>query len=263
MISSGRTRWPPGATILLVEANNDDLATIVRGVDYATAHAQVVSGSWGEAEFSGEAAYDSHFDKAVAITVAAGDSGTPAEYPSASPYVLSVGGTNLTVNGTTADGGCDGQCGYGGETAWASSGGGASAYEKQPAYQTASCAASVCHGKRGTPDVAWVGSTSTGVAIYDSTPYSGGSGWWQVGGTSVGAPSVAGLIARVDSVRGTQTTNSLSARFVYQDYAGDAYQFAFHDITSGSNGKSCCTAGTGYDLASGLGSPIGTGWLGG
>ncbi|MBF6591316.1 MAG: S53 family peptidase [Ktedonobacterales bacterium] len=254
----------PGARILLVEGNSDDFSVIVRAEDYATSHAQVVSNSWGEAEFSGESAYDYHFNKPVAITVAAGDTGTPAEYPSASPYVISVGGTTLTLQGASSGGSCDGGCFYGGERAWSGSGGGASAYERQPAYQSGLCSASMCHGKRGTPDVAWLGDTSQGVAIYDSTKYAGSAGWWDAGGTSVGAPSIAALIALIDQAFGKQVSNRLDSRFFYSLYrASGSGGGAFHDITAGSNGKKCCAAAQGYDLASGLGSPIGTAWLNG
>ena len=79
----------PQAHILLVEANSNSFANLLAAEDYATAHAQVVSNSWGGSEFSSEtsSSYDGHFNKSVAITVSAGDSGTPADYPSASPYV--------------------------------------------------------------------------------------------------------------------------------------------------------------------------------
>jgi len=54
-----------------------------------------------------------------------------------------------------------------------------------------------------------------------------------------------------------------SGGFAYQsDAASTNYSTDYHDITSGSNGTSCCTAGSGYDLASGLGSPVGNSWIG-
>src|SRR5258708_3631621 len=82
----------PQAHILLVEANSNSFANLLAAEGYATAHAQVVSNSWGGSEFSSEtsSSYDGHFNKSVAITVSAGDSGTPADYPSASPYVVST-----------------------------------------------------------------------------------------------------------------------------------------------------------------------------
>ena len=55
--------------------------------------------SWGAGEFAGESAYDSVFTtpaghNGVTFVASSGDSGT-TEYPSASPNVLSVGGTTL------------------------------------------------------------------------------------------------------------------------------------------------------------------------
>ena len=261
----------PQAHILLVEASSNSFANLLAAEGYATAHAQVVSNSWGGSEFSGEtgSSYDGHFNKPVAITVSAGDSGTPADYPSASPYVLSIGGTSLTINGTTKSGGCvSAGCTYGGEKVWSSGGGGASAYEAEPGYQVGYCGTTTnvnnCGGKRGTPDVAWDADPNTGVAVYDSTRYQGQKGWFQIGGTSVGAPSVAGVIALADQAHNTTlVTNTPSTRFAYQSDATSAnYSTDYHDITSGSNGTSCCTAGSGYDLASGLGSPVGNSWIG-
>jgi subtilase family serine protease len=259
----------PQAHILLVEANSNSFTNLLAAEDYATAHAQVVSNSWGSSEFSGETSYDSHFNKPVAITVSAGDSGTPAEYPSSSPYVLSIGGTTLQINGTTGGGGCvSSGCTYGGETVWSSGGGGASAYEAEPGYQAGYCGTTVnvnnCGGMRGTPDVAWDADPNTGVAVYDSTKYQGQAGWFVIGGTSVGAPSVAGVIALADQAKGTTlVTNNLTTRFAYQSDASSAnYSTDYHDITSGSDGSPCCTAGIGYDLASGLGSPVGDSWIG-
>ncbi len=261
----------PQAHILLVEANSNSFANLLAAEDYATVHAQVVSNSWGGSEFSSEtsSSYDGHFNKPVAITVSAGDSGTPADYPSASPYVLSIGGTSLTINGTTKSGGCVSTgCTYGSEKVWSGGGGGASAYETEPGYQVGYCGTTTnvnnCGGKRGTPDVAWDADPNTGVAVYDSTRYQGQKGWFQIGGTSVGAPSVAGVIALADQAHGTTlTTNNLSTRFTYQLAATSSnYSTDYHDITSGSDGTSCCTAGPGYDLASGLGSPVGNSWIG-
>ena len=44
-------------------------------------------------------------------------------------------------------------------------------------------------------DVSAVANPATGVAVYDSFPYQGTSGWMVFGGTSVSAPIVAGVYA--------------------------------------------------------------------
>lgn len=259
----------PLAHILLVEASSASNSNLYAAETYAAAHAQVVSNSWGGNESSGELSQDTYFNKSVAITVSAGDSGSPAQYPSSSPYVLSVGGTTLNVSGTcgTTNWTTTG-CSYGSETAWSKGGGGPSAYESEPAYQTGYCGTLAdvnnCAGKRGTPDVAWVGDPNTGVAVYDSTSYQGYVGWLVFGGTSVGAPNVAGVIADADAAHNTVfTTNNLSSRFTYQLAATTSnYSTDYHDVTSGSNGSPCCQAGTGYDFTTGLGTFNANNWIG-
>lgn len=225
----------PGAKILLVEANSSSFANLLTAENYAKTHAQYVSNSWGGSEFYGEQSYDSYFARpGVSVFVAAGNSGLPADYPSASPTVISVGGTtlNFNTNGTFAS-----------ETGWSQSGGGCSAYETAtPAQSSFSQYGQVnCGGKRATPDVSLVADPNSGVSVYDSTPYYGMSGWWQVGGTSVSTPMWAGRSADAGVV--------LNSSYVYGN------NITFRDITSGNNGASCLS---GYDLCSGRGSWTGT-----
>lgn len=235
----------PQANIMLVVANSASTSDLVAAIDYATSNgAQVVSNSWGGSEFSSEATYDSHFQHAgVVYTASAGDSGAGAEWPAASPYVLSVGGTSLST---------DSSGNYVSESAWSSSGGATSAYEARPAYQ--SNWISVVSTQRGIPDIAWDANPSTGVAVYDSTPDQGQSGWFEVGGTSVGAPSWAAMIALADQGRTSPLSNSDVMTQLY-NMAGttgsSGYTTNFHDITSGSNGNSALP---GYDLVTGIGS---------
>jgi Predicted protease len=93
----------PGAKILLVEASSNSFANLLAAEDYAKTHAQYVSNSWGASEFSGESSYDSRFAQSgVSFFVSSGDAGLPAEYPSASPNVISVGGTTLHFSGGTS-----------------------------------------------------------------------------------------------------------------------------------------------------------------
>ena len=66
-------------------------------------------------------------------------------------------------------------------------------------------------GKRQLPDVAFDADPSTGVAIYDTDPNSGQPGWWEVGGTSVGAPSWSGILADVDQLRAATAKAPLTA----------------------------------------------------
>ena len=220
----------PGAKILLVEASSASFTNLLAAEDYAAAHASYVSNSWGGSESSGEKSYDSHFvHSGVSFFVSSGDAGLPAEYPSASPNVISVGGTTLHF---------DSSGNLTSETGW-SSGGGCSAYETANAAQSAfsGYAQVACSGKRATPDVSLDADPASGVSVYDSTAYSGQKGWFQVGGTSASSPMWAG--------RAAATGVALTASYVYGN------NIAFRDITSGNNGASCLA---GFDLCSGRGS---------
>ena len=230
----------PAANILLVEASSATMSALDAALDYARSATGVVvvSNSWGGSEFSTEKSQDVHFTTpaghaGVTFTVAAGDSGAGAEYPSSSPDVLSVGGSTLRLTSTGA---------YSSESVWSGGGGGTSRYEGVPSYQS-----SLGVSMRGAPDVSYDANPSTGFAVYDTY---GGSGWAQYGGTSAGAPQWAALIAIADQGRALAGKSSLANA---QDALYSLSRSDFHDIASGSNGY---RATSGYDLASGLGSPI-------
>ena len=224
----------PGAKILLVEATTNSFANLMAAEDYAKAHAQYVSNSWGASEFSGENGYDGHFEQnGVSFFVSSGDVGLPAEYPSSSPKVISVGGTTLHFSGNT----------FASETGWSSGGGGCSAYEDATSAQSGFGQYSQvnCAGKRATPDVSLNADPASGVSVYDSTRYQGQQGWFTVGGTSASSPMWAARAA----VAGTVVDSS----YIYGN------NITYRDITSGNNGASCLV---GLDLCSGRGSWTGT-----
>ena len=236
----------PAAKIILVEAKSNSNANLYAAVDTAVANgATVVSMSWGGGEASNESSSDFHFNVPnVVMLASSGDGGHGVEYPAASPYVLAVGGTSLTINKSTGA--------YVSETAWGGSGGGSSAYEPVPTYQSGYQST----GKRGIPDVAYDADPSTGVPVYSS--YNCGracaTGWNQFGGTSMSAPQWAGMIAIANSMRKTAGKANLNqVQFLLYPLAEGDY----HDITSGTNGTcgTQCTAVTGYDFVTGVGSP--------
>jgi subtilase family serine protease len=221
----------PGAKILLVEATSNSFTNLLAAEDYAAAHAAYVSNSWGANEFSGETAYDAHFVHAgVSFFVSSGDAGTPAEYPSSSPGVISVGGTTLHF----ASGG-----NFTSETGWSGSGGGCSTYETAPADQTAFAEYGQlsCGGMRATPDISLDADPASGVAVYDSTKYGGRKGWWTVGGTSASAPMIAARSAIAGGV--------VDSAYIY------GTNITYRDITVGNNGAACLA---GDDLVTGRGS---------
>ncbi len=242
----------PGANILLVEAVTNSFANLFGAVDYASAHANQVSMSWGGGEFSSEASNDFHFQvSGVTFFASSGDSGHGLIYPSASSFVVSVGGTTLTL-------------GSGGnvvsETAWSGSGGGISAFENEPAYQT-NYPIPNTGGLRGNPDVSYDADPASGVAVFDSLGDQGFKNWIQVGGTSAGSPQWAALNAIANAGRRSplsSTSTTTPTNLAIYNIAKTAYSTNFRDITSGTNGScgSLCTAGTNYDFVTGLGSPL-------
>ena len=235
----------PHCKIMLVEASSSSFANLLAAEDYATSHANVVSNSWGASEFSSEtsSSYDGHFNRpGVPITVSSGDGGYGVEYPAASRYVTAVGGTTLSLNADNT---------RGSETVWNNSSGapgsGCSAYETKPTWQTATGCT-----RRTVTDVSADADPNTGASVYDSTSYSGRTGWFQVGGTSLASP----LIAAVYALAGNGKTISAPSHL----YSNSVSLF---DVTSGNNGTCSpaylCTARTGYDGPTGLGTPKGTG----
>ncbi len=255
----------PGAQIVLVEADSQSLADLMTAV--ATAAQQpgvsVVSMSWGFPEgqtvlAQDEATYDPYFTtlaghQGVTFVASTGDYGAAVPlYPALSPNVVAVGGTSLTLNADNS---------YNSETGWGSyssalgtflgSGGGLSQYESEPAYQQGVQST----GSRTTPDVSFLADPDTGAWVAD--PYNLGSDnpWEVVGGTSLSAPAWAGLLALADQGRvaaGEATLGSAgpteAQTALYGLSASD-----YHAVTSGSNGYS---AGAGYNLVTGLGTPV-------
>jgi len=242
----------PQAKIVLVEASSASFANLMQAVDVAVqSGASVVSMSFGGGEFTSESSYDYHFSVShVTFVASSGDSGNGVEYPAASPYVVAVGGTTLQI--------LDSSGAYAGETAWGGSGGGQSAYESEPSYQAGYAIPNDLHGKRGVPDVAYDADPNTGFSVFDSIMYQGQRGWFQVGGTSAGAPQWSALVAITNSLRAGIGKSALSSTSLEVYSAAMAsYGSNFHDVTSGANGTCgpLCNAAVGYDYVTGLGSP--------
>jgi hypothetical protein len=240
----------PLANILLVEAASDGTTDLIQAIDYARNQpgVVVVSLSWGATETSDEASFDSHFTTpaghpGVTFVASSGDAGSQGGplWPAVSPNVVSVGGTHLGLR--------DVQGTYGSELGWSGSGGGYSAYEPEPAYQRTV----QTKGQRANPDVAYDGDPASGVYVYETDPVSHQANWFQVGGTSAGAPQWAALIAIADQALALAGKGSLDGAtqtlpMLYKLPAAD-----FHDVVAGNNGN---PAGPGYDLVTGRGSPV-------
>ncbi len=235
----------PGANIILVEANSASDTDLFAAVNWARQQAgvSVISMSWGSDDNASFAANDQSLSSRYLVTptghqgvtfvASSGDTGV-ASFPSTSPNVLAVGGTDLYLT----SGGAITR-----ETAWTPStsggitwsGGGGTSKE---------------FAGRTVPDVAY--NAGIGMAVYDT--YGPDHGWVSIGGTSAGAPQWAALVAIADEGRalaglGTLNGATQTLAAIYAAAAAD-----FHDITTGSTQFNA--AGPGYDLATGRGSPV-------
>jgi subtilase family serine protease len=187
---------------------------------------------------------------------ASGDSGvwTPSSetYPSDDAFLTSVGGTDLE---TSSAGGP-----WSSETAWVDGGGGVGPDKFPiPFWQTttASGCSRCSNTYRNGPDVS-ANANFTFYVCADQTTCSANL----YGGTSFAAPMWAGYLALVNqkAVADSEKPLGFINPALYTIGLGSSYDTDFHDITSGSNGDS---ATVGYDLATGWGSPNGSGLISG
>ncbi|HVM92007.1 MAG TPA: S53 family peptidase [Terriglobales bacterium] len=190
----------------------------------------VVSMSFGDYnEQKREKNFDKYFtQQGVVYFSASGDDGLGVSfYPTASPNVVSVGGTyfNRDQNGKFIN------------EVYGGGGGTISPYEPRPAYQNG--IASIVGAHRGFPDVA--SDYCCAAIVLDG-------GWYDVGGTSWGTPTFAGIV----NAAGSQQQSSVDElTMMYNEYANPSeYAAYFNDITQGA---SQCTVG--WDICAGIGSP--------
>ena len=263
---------------------------------YTENRAKVISCSWGLDEIDIGTYVHTVFDLMAAqgqtVFAASGDagaydncqggtlppscvsiSGDPAALtvndPASYPYVTGVGISILSVNGSEA---------YVSETASKYGGGGISAewpisnanYSFQTTVASQAAAGSkVSTSYRNVPDVVFTSDKTTPFYIYISDPQ-GGTGWYDVWGSSAASPIWAAFISRVNQGRvavGQSVIGWLNPA-IYQVYTQNKATCAstpslcdFHDITSGYNCNSgnlvqypCYPAAAGFDDATGLGS---------
>ena len=213
---------------------------------------KVISTSWGLCEASeGSSAANSEntlFQEAASqgqsVFAAAGDSGSDdcgngtqsVDDPASQPYVTGVGGTHLP-----SDTGAASQTVWNDGSGEGAGGGGVSTLWSAPSYQASRGAT-----KREVPDVSADADENTGYVVYYDRS------WTAIGGTSAAAPLWASLAALSDSACASPI--GLANPGLYAAPAAD-----FTDITKGNNsydGVAGFNAGTGYDEASGLGTPV-------
>jgi subtilase family serine protease len=220
------------------------------------------------------------------ILAASGDSGSEAcfpdssgpnqsstavevNYPASDPLVTAVGGTTLGADGSeitwnTCEGQFTATCAAGASAG--ATGGGMSRDFVKPQWQEGidpwvwSSTTNPCgQDCRGVPDIS--ANAGTGEVFFVSLPNIPSAVWVPIGGTSIAAPLIAGLVA---DISGGCTSGALGdfSPALYA-YAGNGVNgLALHDITQGDNdltrtyGGNAFAASANYDLASGLGSPM-------
>ena len=228
----------PQCSIRLVEADSAQFADLGAAEDTAVGLGTIaVSNSYGGGEFTGVRAF-AHFYRhpGTSIVASTGDDGFggPASFPAVLGTTIAVGGTTLRP--------ADNPRGWR-ESAWSGAGSACSAYVAKPAWQhDRHCA------MRTVGDVSAVADPDTGLAVYDTFGLGPYAGFIVVGGTSLSAPLIAGLIGR----SGHQIDG---ARWIYR------HRTDLNDPRSGSNGfcghDYLCTARPGYDAPTGVGTPRG------
>ncbi len=204
-----------------------------------------------------------------------GNQSLAVDDPADNPWVTGVGGTHLIAPGPAPT-----------EAVWNNSqgagGGGVSSVWTMPAWQTGSgvqnhfTSATACGRSAGVgttscrevPDVSIDAQPSTGYIIYIQ-------GWTVEGGTSDGSPMWAGITALIDGASGTLAAHGgfgLLNPTLYQLGATTTHSAYFNDVTFGNNDWQASNGGKypattyglldsfsfpgGYDMASGLGSPV-------
>ena len=232
----------PLATLYLVEAQSNSFSDLNCAVSVASqivaaAGGGQISMSWGSSEFAAEVANDVVFTTPRVVYFASSGDRPGVSYPSASPNVVSVGGTSLSFDATTGT--------FKRETTWQSTGGGLSAYEPRPSYQDD--IADLVGTHRGTPDIASDANPYTGVWVFNSLTL-GVPAWYVVGGTSVSSPTWAGI---VNAAGGFAASTAAELTKLYNDPDRN-----FTDIASGVCGLYMgLSAVKDWDPCSGLGSP--------
>lgn len=261
----------PAAKIAMYFAPNSFqgfVDTIIAPTNDTVNNPSVISVSWGTTDanwvFFGqinpfETALQAATVKGITVFIASGDFGVRAingggtytvQYPGTSPYCVCAGGTVMTINNDYS---------IASEVPWGTSGGsyagggGVSTIFPVPTWQTGFSsklypggAVSSLSG-RGIPDVS---AHAIGYQFY----YGAGNYTGSFVGTSATAPLLSGMMARLNQLSGRRIG------FVNSDWYG-VRTTAFNDQTTGDNHGGNTVgymATSGWDAATGIGSPKGT-----
>jgi subtilase family serine protease len=236
----------PHATLYLVEAQSNSDSDLFCAVTVASNLVAAVGGgevsmSWGGGEFPDETLFDAVLTTPNVVYFASSGDSPGVIYPSASPNVVSVGGSSISRDPILGS--------FINENTWQEAGAGPSLYEPMPAFQTAWV--SSLASTRITPDVVADANPDTGVWVANSTYESAlgappGLYWFTVGGTSVASPTVAGIINAAGSFA---ASSSAENNIIYPSRH-------FRDITKGDCGPYMgYSAATSFDVCTMNGSP--------
>ena len=280
----------PGATQLAYFAPNTDggdgYISAIRqvGSDAASRHIASLSLSWGGCEASDDRQWLAAMDAAlkfalgagVTIFAASGDQGSQdcigeipgsasyapsVDFPASSPYTVAVGGATLPASGSSAQ-----------PVGWSGSGGGESVYEALPSWQYGIASHGPNNNRRLVPDLASDADPNNGFCVYmknggeAADPRCTGSdaGGFMLAGTSLASPTQAALLADTLAAAGWQG----GIGDIHQALYNSASSGALTDVTSDekpSIGNGTYFSGPGFDLVTGLGTPVWTSlqsWLG-
>jgi kumamolisin len=249
----------PGLASLVMYIGSTDAAIFNAMATASPLNAQLsCSWEWLPADPSTD---DPYFEEFAAqgqnLFQAAGDGGRWTSsnefFPMDDVYLTSVGGTDLETSGPAGP--------WTSETAWVDGGGGISPEKFAIPFWQTTTASSYCsecsNNYRNGPDVS-ANSNFTFYVCADQTTCTSNL----YGGTSFAVPMWAGYLALVNeqAVTNGMPTLGFINPAIYDIGLSSNYDTDFHDITSGSNGYS---ATIGYDLATGWGSPNGSGLVDG
>ncbi len=277
----------PSAALAVYEApnTNDAQAFDLFNRIVSDDSAQVVTTSWGNCEqavpsadletenqifqrmamqgqtmiaASGDSGSSDCFSASSGGGIPAFDTDLAVDDPGSQPDVISAGGTTLPSSGVAAQvvwNACQrpslptcARTSRSGQLVNGATGGGFSIHWSKPSYQPTTAGGS----NRAVPDLSYPSDPSEGavVAFWDGA-------WHGFGGTSVAAPTNAGLFA--DTNQGCFSSLGMIGPNLYAH--GGSGNANFTDITTGDNDFSDANSGdwaavTGYDPVSGLGTPV-------
>lgn len=275
----------PGANIIVYQAPNSGSGPLDAYAQIADANtASIVTTSWGLCELdpggdvqAEQAIFQQMAAQHQTMIAAAGDSGSSdcanstnnysptslaVDDPASQPFVTGVGG--LTVSNLSPltqsvwNNGAPTSAGTGG-----AAGGGASTIWPRPPWQGAP-GITTANTMRMVPDLSLMANPSTGFIDYYTGSCTNASrcGWDSIGGTSIGSPILSAIVAVAAQVCGVTRLGFINPILYAMASAGTG----FTDVTSGSNSiynVAGYSAGPGYDMASGLGSPNGSAFING